>query len=83
VTGFAIWYVLFAPKPSQWMYYLLLFVLLLTVFSPTDLFPRYIRKELVIRYSLKALPCLTAWLIISFQLIYSNFDKKEPHANQA
>lgn len=83
VVGFAIWYVLFAPKPSLWMYYLLLFVLLLTVFSPTDLFPRYIRKEFVIRYSLKALPCLTAWLIISFQLIYSNFDKKEPHANQA
>jgi len=80
VVGFAIWYILSAPKPSQWMYYVLAFVLVLTVFSPTDLFPRYIRKEFVIRYSLKALPCLIAWLIITFQLIYSNFEKKEPNA---
>jgi hypothetical protein len=80
VVGFAIWYILSAPKPSQWMYYVLAFVLVLTVFSPTDLFPRYIRKEFVIRYSLKALPCLIAWLIITFQLICSNFEKKEPNA---
>ena len=52
-------------------------------FSPTDLFPRYIRKEYVIRYSLKALPCLFAWLIITVQLLSSNFSSKSPHANQA
>jgi hypothetical protein len=80
VVGFAIWYILSAPKPSQWMYYVLAFVLVLTVFSPTDLFPRYIRKEFVIRYSLTALPCLIAWLIITFQLICSNFEKKERNA---
>jgi hypothetical protein len=83
VIGFGIWYVLFNTKPSKWMVYLLLFVLVLTVFSPTDLFPRYLRKEFVIRYSLKALPCFVAWLIITFQLLFSTSEKKILHAKQA
>jgi hypothetical protein len=83
VVGFGIWYVLFAPKPSKWMYFLLLFVLVLTVFSPTDLFPRYLREEFVIKYALKALPCFIAWLVISFQLLFANFEQNGPHANQA
>ena len=83
VVGFAIWYVLYAPTHSKWMYFLLLFVLVFTVLSPTDIFPRYIRLEYVIRYSLKALPCFLAWLIITYQLLFSNFEKKSPHANEA
>jgi hypothetical protein len=83
VVGFAIWYVLYAPTHSNWMYFLLLMVLALTVFSPTDIFPRYLRLEYVIRYSLKALPCFLAWLIITYQLLFSNFEKKSPHANEA
>ncbi len=83
VVGFAIWYVLYAPTHSKWMYFLLLFVLVFTVLSPTDIFPRYLRLEYVIRYSLKALPCFLAWLIITYQLLFSNFEKKSPHANEA
>lgn len=83
VVGFAIWYVLYAPTYSKWMYFLLLFVLVFTVLSPTDIFPRYLRLEYVIRYSLKALPCFLAWLIITYQLLFSNFEKKSPHANEA
>lgn len=83
VVGFAIWYVLYAPTHGRWMYALLLFVLVLTVFSPTDIFPRYLRIEYVIRYSLKALPCFLAWLIITYQLLFSSFEKKSPHANEA
>ena len=75
VIGFGIWYVIYAPKPPKWMYLLLIFVLILTVFSPTDLFPKYLRDEFVIKYSIKALPCLVAWLIISFKLLFDNFAK--------
>ncbi len=81
VVGFSIWYVLVNPKAGHWMFYLLLLVLILTVFSPTDLFPRYIRKEYVIRYALKALPCFMAWLAITFQLLFSNFSTNSAHAN--
>ena len=83
VVGYAIWFVLSGPKPSKWMYYLLALLLTLTVFSPTDLFPKYIRNEYVIKYSLKALPCFIAWLIISFQLLFSKFEKKSPYAYHA
>jgi len=83
VTGFSIWYVLFAPKPPMWLFILLLFVLVLTVFSPTDLFPSFLRDEYVIKYSLKAVPCFLAWILISFHLLFANFDQNHPHANQA
>lgn len=83
VTGFGIWYVLFAPKPPQWLFILLIFVLVLTVFSPTDLFPETIREEYVIKYSLKALPCFVSWLLISFHLLFANFESNTPHAQEA
>jgi len=81
VVGFGVWYVLFAPKPNMWMYLLLLFVLLLTVFSPTDLFPRYLREEFVVKYSLKALPCFIAWITISIHLLFANFEQNAPDAH--
>ena len=83
VVGFGIWYVLFAPKPPQWLFILLLFVLVLTVFSPTDLFPKYLRDEYVIKYSLKAVPCFFSWILISYHLLFTNFDQNHPHAKQA
>jgi hypothetical protein len=73
VVGFGIWYVLFAPKPPQWLFVLLILVLILTVFSPTDLFPEYLREAFVIKYSLKALPCFVSWIIISYYLLFANF----------
>jgi len=82
VTGFGIWYVLNAPKPAKWMYILLMFVLVLTVFSPTDLFPRYLREEFVVKYSLKALPCFIAWLTISFHLLFAKFEQNQPNVHQ-
>lgn len=75
VIGFGIWYVLSAPKPKKWMYVLLLLVLILTVFSPTDLFPKFLRDQYVVKYSLKAVPCFLSWLIISIQLIFAKFDQ--------
>ena len=81
VIGFGIWYVLSAPKPKKWMYVLLLFVLILTVFSPTDLFPKFLRDQYVVKYSLKAVPCFLSWLIISIQLIFAKFDQNSSDEN--
>lgn len=84
VVGFAIWYAMHAPKPANWLYILLILMLVLTVFSPTDLFPRFLREQYVIKYSLKALPCFIAWLIISFKLVFSNFTETPMvHAKEA
>lgn len=83
VIGFGIWYVIYAPRPPKWLYLLLIFLLIFTVFSPTDLFPSYLRDKFVVKYSLKALPCLVAWLIISFNLLLGNFAKTTQNAKDA
>lgn len=73
VVGFGIWYVLYAPKPPFAIYLLLTLLLILTIFSPTDLFPNILQR-FVVKYALKALPCFLAWLYISYNLLFNSFD---------
>ena len=76
VIGYLIWHVQ-QPKNNRLPYKVLMgLVLLLTIFSPTDLFPRFIREQYVLRYSLKALPCFIAWLAVVYTLFKSQFNKK-------
>lgn len=76
VTGFAIWYIIQHPHPTSTINLLLLFVLILTVLSPTDFFPRFLREQYVIKYALKALPCVISWIAITYSLLLSQ------HKNQ-
>lgn len=76
VIGYLIWHVK-QPNNNRLPYKVLMgVVLLLTIFSPTDLFPRFIREQYVLRYSLKALPCFIAWLAVVYTLFKSQFNKK-------
>lgn len=69
VAGVALWY--FAQKPSTLNLVLLLLVFVFTCLSPTDLFPRSIRTDIIIPYQLKVLPCILVWLKILYdQLTY-------------
>jgi Glycosyltransferase family 87 len=54
---------------------LLIFALLLTSLSPTDLFPKYVREHFIRPYSLKALPCFIVWVLLVTQLYITNFEK--------
>lgn len=69
--GVAIWYVCM-PK-SVYTLSLLIFALILTSFSPSDLFPKFIRDEYVRPYALKALPCILVWIDLTFRLLFANF----------
>jgi hypothetical protein len=73
VVGFGIWYVLHAPKPTITMYLLLILLLILTIFSPTDLFPNVL-QNIVVKFALKVLPCFLAWLYITKNLLFNQFD---------
>lgn len=68
VTGFAIWYAN-NPSPKTWQVLLLGLLILLTILSPTDIFPKSIKKQWVNRYALKALPCVVAWIAITYDLL--------------
>ncbi|MDR3351072.1 MAG: DUF2029 domain-containing protein [Prevotellaceae bacterium] len=72
-AGVAVWFVL-QPRPYRiGTVLLLIFVLLLSSLSPTDLFPRSIRETWIIPYSLKALPCTIVWLWLAVQLCRNDF----------
>ena len=70
--GVAIWAIAAPWKRSNLDYILLVFAFLLTSFSPSDLFPQYIRETFVRPYALKALPCVLIW----FKLIYEMCTKE-------
>lgn len=64
VTGVIIWW-LCSPKTTPDRV-LLISCLVFTVFSPSDIFPVYLREHFVKPYVLKALPCVLIW----FRVIY-------------
>lgn len=71
-VGVAIWFVNL-PKPvTALQIFLLVFAFVLTSLSPSDIFPKYIRTEYVVKYALKALPCLLIW----FYVIYETWTRK-------
>ncbi len=67
VVGIAVWY--FAGSQDKISRLLLLFAIVFTVLSPTDLFPRFIRNQYVIPYTLKAVPCIFIWAKNIYDLI--------------
>ena len=68
ITGVAVWFG--SQKIKTWNIILLILAFLLTILSPTDLFPEYIRDHYVIPYNLKVLPCVLIWLKITFDLLF-------------
>lgn len=75
IAGFVLWIKEdFKNGPYLWI---LILVTILTVLSPTDLIPPSIRKEIVIKFALKAFPMVCAWLWISKNLIFDNYQTHE------
>lgn len=76
-TGVAIWYINI-DKPASWFDIgLLVFALILTSLSPSDLFPKYLRTNYVEPYALKALPCFIIWIKIIYETLTRKFILKE------
>ena len=72
-AGVAIWFLNKEGNFANWRIFLFVFAVLLTSFSPSDLFPRFIRENYVQPYSLKALPCVIIWLDIVYQMVFKDF----------
>lgn len=67
VTGAALWFITQQQPISTAVKTTLWLLFLLTILSPTDIIPPYIRINFILAYSLKALPCfiIWGWLVIS------------------
>ncbi len=79
MVAVCIWYV---TTPSRNLtpglnMFLLIFCIILTSLSPTDIFPCYIRKTYVIPYALKALPCVFIWLKIIWEQLTLDYTAEE------
>jgi len=74
VSGVMIWFLIQKEK-SKFIVGLLLFVLILTCFGMSDLFPKYVKHNYILKYSLKALPCSIVWLRMTYELLTKNFSK--------
>lgn len=74
VVGVMIWYIM-QKKRNWFIHALLIFVMVITCFSFSDIFPRYIKDEYIIKYSLKALPCALVWFRVIYELMTKDFEK--------
>ncbi len=59
----------FAMPKKIWSNILLAAVFVLTCMSPTDIFPPMVKERFFIPYVIKAIPCIAAWLIITYELM--------------
>lgn len=74
VAGVMLWF-LIQKNRSYYTWFLLFFVLILTCFSFSDLFPKFIKENYIMKYSLKALPCCFVWFRIIYELLVKDFEK--------
>ena len=70
VSGVAIW---FAQSYSKLNLGLIIICFLFTVLSPTDLYPGYIKHNIFIPYSIKAIPCIIIWVKMLYELMTEDF----------
>lgn len=67
MCGVALWYCVSAQKRWETVFLWVTFVLV--SLSPTDIFPRMVREQLVQPYVLKAVPCIALWGWISWKIL--------------
>lgn len=75
-AGVAIWFVLQEKPIHPLVIALFVFSILLTTLAPSDIYPKYIRVNYIMHYSLKALPCVLIWFYLSYQLLFKEFNTK-------
>lgn len=74
VTGVMIWFFL-QKERTPLAITLLVFVIIFTCFSTSDLFPKFVKENYIIKYSLKAVPCIVVWLRVIYELLTKDFEK--------
>ena len=69
MTGFVIWYTTAPFKRGRWALYLLIYAFIFTSLCTSDvLFPRWIWKQWIEPYALKALPTTILWFVLMWEM---------------
>lgn len=72
VTGVAMWFVMANKNTLNIILFCLAIVL--TILSPTDIFPAFLRNQYVVPYALKAFPCILIWFRIQYDMLMMQGD---------
>lgn len=73
VAGAFLW-IMIQEKPfSATNITLIVLLLIITGLGLTDAMPKPVRQDIIAKYSIKAWPCIIAWLMISYELLFKDF----------
>ena len=67
VAGAGVWF--FAQPGIAWKQVLLWMVLIGTSLTPTDLFPSSFKKQVLVPYAVKVIPCIVVWVAATAHLM--------------
>ncbi len=70
VAGVAIWY--YTLKISKLNQILLLFTILFTILSATDIYPKFIKTNWFVPYVVKGVPCILIWIKIIYDMTWAD-----------
>jgi hypothetical protein len=73
LPGACLWYIFHRKNYKLASNIMLVILFLLTILSPTDLVPGYLKDHFIRAYSLKALPCFIIWLWLITDVMFKNF----------
>lgn len=73
ISGACIWYLSAPWQRNRWDIIFMVLVLMISGFGSSDLYPRFIRHDLIQVYSLKALPCTLVWLKLCYEMMFKNY----------
>jgi hypothetical protein len=73
LTGTCIWYTAAPWKRTGRDAALMVFAFVLTSLSPSDLFPAWLRREVVQPFALKALPVTLIWFVLCYELLTKDY----------
>ena len=79
-VGIVVWFTAAPWKRMGWDVALLVLAFVLSSLSPSDLFPAYLRKELVQPYALKALPVTLIWLKLCYEMMTRTYEETKREA---
>ena len=68
-----LWYASVPWKRTGWDLFLMYFAFLFGSLCPTDIYPRYLRNEIISPFALRALPVVLIWAKLTYEMIRRDY----------
>ena len=72
--GIPLWYASVPWKRNNWDLALIVFAFVFGSLSPTDLYPRFLKTEIIRPYALRALPVVLIWMKLTWEMLRKDYN---------